>query len=229
MTEHTISNGLQLVWRVSGDDEKDDNGDYDVWSIKVATKCKIKWNELNSNFRHCWCYSIWLGSRNNWNSNCVQRSNHEIVSLNFTFLWPHRIYANLDTPTFTHTHMYVLLRTYSMWLCDMPSPMLVLHIYVNNYASLSLFWIWDCCWCSNSSSDFRSCCCGCFHSYSDFEWQKAVFGWLWFCCSSSASTYSIRIIAQICRHMTHTYTLVAESYGWCVWFCIRNELCVLIK
>lgn len=47
----------------------------------------------------------------------------------------------------------------------------------------------------------------------------------------SAPTYSIRIIAQICRPGTRLYECVCVcSYEWlCVWFCIRNELCVLIK
>lgn len=54
-----------------------------------------------------------------------------------------------------------------------------------------------------------------------------------FCCSSRHQLTRSALLRKYAgtwhRRTSHTHALVAESYGWCVWFCIRNELCVLIK
>lgn len=58
----------------------------------LQTKCWIKWTEfwdISESRQLCWCFNNLAWKPLYWNSNCVQRSNHEIVLLNCSFQCPY--------------------------------------------------------------------------------------------------------------------------------------------
>lgn len=161
-------------------------------------------------FRHCWCYSIWLRSHSNWNSNCVQRSNHEIV-----YHWISHFYDRIASYMQILIHIYICFVQCTAYSGYVICLFHIKYAYVCKQLCLILVVLdlilllmqhqhqqqqqWFLC----------SCCCCCFHS--DFEWQKTVFG-DWICWSPA---HSIRTIAQICS--THCCRSVCVCVSVCVY------------